>query len=657
MPFSMRRLLLGSPIATSRSAHERLPKVLALPIFASDALSSVAYATQEIIHTFFLLHVGLAAFQYTPWVAASIVVLLLIVATSYSQTIFAYPGGGGAYVVARDNLGPVAAQTAGAALATDYILTVAVSVAAGVDAIISTQAANPAAFDQISGLRVPLCVLAVLLVTIANLRGVRESGLLFALPTYAFIAVVAALLGWGFAKLVGWAPGGLIPAPHAEMVEPGTQAVTAVIMLKAFASGCAALTGVEAISNGVTAFRKPEARNAVATMWWMAGILAVVFLGVTSLAVHLQTHYEVGGETVISQVGRGVFGGGFLYFALQGATALILLLAANTAFAGFPRLCALQAQDGFLPRQLTNVGDRLVFSNGIVALAVIASLVIVLFRGQTHYLIPLYAVGVFLSFTLSQAGMVRRWCRLRTPRWWLNALVNGVGAVATLVVMVVIAYSKWTSGEKFHIGTLTIPTGAYLVVIIVPVLVYIFFLIYNHYRSLARQLTLEGYNRQPPRVNTVLVLVPDVHRGSIPAIQFARSIGRDVRAVYIEVDPAKTHRMMSRWNDWGDGIPLVVLESPYRSLAGPLMEYIEEVEAERDDDHIVVVLPEFVPGKLWEKLLHNQTGMMLRAALLAKKNVIVCSVRYFLQPFSGPVSFHAEEMKPVPEHPETPASA
>ena len=647
MPTRWRRMLFGAPIPSHRADEERLRKLLALPIFSSDALSSVAYGTQEIVLTLLLAGAGLAAYKYTMPIAMAIVGLLAVVTISYRQTIFAYPGGGGAYIVARDNLGIKAALTAGASLLLDYILTVAVSVAAGIDALISAAANDPKLFHLLNSWRVEMCVAAVVILTIANLRGVKEAGVVFALPTYFFMSLTAGVLVWGVYRL---ASGTLAPIPHTAAMPAGHE-LGLFLLLKAFASGCAALTGVEAISNGVTAFKAPEAKNAAATMIWMATILTVLFVGITFFATHLQVEYHTGSETVISQVSRAIYGTGPIYYALQFATCGILVLAANTSFAGFPRLCALQAADGFLPRQLRNVGDRLVFSNGIIVLAVLAALIIAVFGGHTDYLIPLYAVGVFLSFTLSQAGMVKRWFRLKSRGWQLNALINGVGMVVTAVVTAVIVISKWAAGEPipFLFGT-KIPSGAWMIVVLIPALVYTFFLIHNHYQAVGQQLTLEKYEKPVPRVNTVLVLVPDVHRGVIPALQFARSISDTARAVHVELNPAKTQRFLQRWAEWGEGTPLVILESPYRSLAEPLLSYIDTVEDEREDDQIVLVLPEFVPGKWWEKILHSHTGVMLKLALLAKKNVVVCNVRYFLQPFSGPLNLEAEEYHAEDEH-------
>jgi amino acid transporter len=432
---TIRHILLGRPIPTERAKHERLPKFLALPVFSSDALSSVAYAIQEILSTLLAAGVGLATFSHVMPISFAIVALLVIVTISYRQTIHAYPGGGGAYIVARDNLGVVAAQTAGAALLIDYILTVSVSVAAGIDAVISAAANEPALFQTLDHWRVPMCALSVLLITIANLRGVRESGAIFALPTYSFIVITLGLVAVGFSKAMS---GTLRPGQTQHLIAH-SNAVGMFLLLKAFSSGCAALTGVEAISNGVTAFREPEAKNAASTMAWMSTLLGAMFIGISFLAMRLRIHYGVGDETVISQVGRAVFGTGGAYYFLQAATAGILILAANTSFADFPRLCALHAADGFLPRQLCNIGDRLVFSNGIIALGIISTLIIALFGGHTDYLIPLYAVGVFLSFTLSQAVMVKRWFRLRPPHWQTHALVNGTGALVTGLVAVVIS--------------------------------------------------------------------------------------------------------------------------------------------------------------------------------------------------------------------------
>jgi amino acid transporter len=614
MPTLLRRMLFGQPLATARAEHERLPKILALPIFASDALSSSAYATEEILLA--LLLAGTLAFAYSVPVAIGIVVLLAIVVFSYRQTVLAYPMGGGAYVVAKDNLGPLPATTAGAALLVDYILTVAVSVAAGVQALTSTPA-----FAGLRPYSIWVGVLLVALIAIANLRGVRESGKIFAFPTYLFILSMLGMLGVGLWRLAS----GLGPVETLNQTpEVGTHPLTWFLILRAFSSGCAALTGVEAISTGVQAFRPPEGKNAAITMIWLGAILATIFFGLTYLAwawhdqypQQIVPHYH-GGDTVISQIARTVLGTGPLFYLVQGTTTLILILAANTSYNGFPRLAAMLAHDLYLPRQLANIGDKLVYDNGIIVLAVAASVMIILFQGSAHALIPLYAVGVFLSFTLSQAGMVRRWTRQRERGWRQSAAINLFGAIVTGVVLVVIAATKFAQ-------------GAWMVVLVIPALIMLLFKIREHYRHLGHRLSMEGYVAPRPRHNTVLLLAPDVHRGVIPALQYAVSISEDVRAVYVEVNPERTARMQAKWQEWGLGVPLVVLESPYRALIEPVLQYIDQVEQERDDDLITVIVPEFVHPGIWEKILHNHSGLMLKFALLFKRNVVVTNIRYWV---------------------------
>ncbi|MDH7569378.1 MAG: APC family permease, partial [Armatimonadota bacterium] len=462
--------------------------------------------------------------------------------------------------------------------------------------------------------RVAMCVGVIAFVAVANLRGVRESGVLFAIPTYLFIASFAALLGYGFQLYLHGALA--LPAAETPAVAAGSGAIGVFLLLHAFASGCAALTGIEAISNGVQAFKPPEARNAASTMVWMAAILATLFLGLTFLAnaLHVVPHH---GETVVSQIARAVFQGGPMYYVIQAATSLILLLAANTSFAGFPRLAAMLARDRLLPRQFAHVGDRLVFSNGIVALALVASALVVFFHGNTHSLIPLYAVGVFLSFTLSQFGMVRRWLRNGNPLWHRNTLINLVGGCTTLVVLIVIAWMKFTH-------------GAWMVVLLIPVLVWIFFRINAHYQTLRRQLTLEGWSRPAPPRHTVLVLVSGIHRGIVQALDFARLISADTRGVYVEVEPEVTRQFYQRWEQWAPDIPLLVLESPYRSLTEPVLQYIDAVQ-DGDPNHVVsVIIPEFVPARWWHHLLHNQSALFLKFVLLFRRGVIVTNVRYYL---------------------------
>ena len=629
MSFSIKRFLIGKPLATARAHEERLPIGLALAIFASDALSSTAYATEEIMAA--LLLMGASYFHLTPLLSLGIVALLAIVVTSYRQTLFAYPSGGAAYVVARENLGILPAQAAGAALLVDYILTVAVSVSAGVAAIASLlKNFNYNIYSHI----VEICLVCVLLIAIMNLRGIRESGLTFALPTYVFMGIMYALIGYGLYQVL--ALGGIAPVHTQEALElaragaeEGDRAMRDLrpfglfLLLQAFASGCTALTGTETISTGITAFKEPAAKNAARTMVLMAVVLGTLFLGLSYLAVQvnaLPPNAHGYSETVVSQVGRAVFGTSILYLVLQIATCTILVLAANAAFAGFPRLSAIQARDGFLPRQLANVGDKLVFNNGIVMLAIFSGLLIVIFHGNVHHLIPLYAVGVFLSFTLSQAGMVRRFVTQKPPGWQWRAAISAVGAVSTCVVM-------------FVFGIVKFAAGAWIVVFLIPGLVFIFFQINRHYRSVARQLSLENYRPQQGMRHHMLVLASDIHRGVIPAVQYARSLSADVKAIHVSVDPDRESRVRERWMLYSRGVPLVVLDSPYRSLTEPIMEYIDRLQEQEPRSLITLVIPEFVPSGWWPKLLHGQAGLMLALRLRLRPGVVVINVPYHIEAF------------------------
>lgn len=616
-------LIFGSPLPTSRASHERLIKFLALPVFASDALSSVAYATEEILLV--LVLAGTAALQYSMWISAGIVALLTIVAISYQQTIHAYPSGGGSYIVAKDNLGNTAGLTAGASLMIDYTLTVAVSIAAGVAALISW---HPAWAPH----REAICLGFILMITLANLRGVRESGALFAVPTYAFLLSMGALIFVGAYKL---RTTGLF-VPSSREVVAATQSMTILLILRAFAGGCTAMTGVEAVSNGIPAFRPPESKNAAATLRYMAAILGFIFIGIAYIAkstgVIPSDH-----ETVISQLAHAVFGTSWIYIFIQLATAGILVLAANTSYADFPRLASIMARDRFLPRQLYNVGDRLVFSNGIVLLALLASLLIVVFRGDTHALIPLYAVGVFLSFTLSQAGMVKHSHRLKERGWRVSAAISGTGAVVTGIVTLVIAYTKFWSGEPWPIPVpfmhYVIPAraGAWVVVLLIPCLATIFSKIHRHYIELGNELRLTDEDVIEPVENTVIVLTPSLHRGILPAIEYARSLSPDVRAVHIDTDPIDSALLQQRWDKWGGGVPLIILESPFRSLIQPLLRYLEEAKTERENHLVTVVIPEFVPAKWWHRVLHNQSGLLLKFVLLFRRDIVAANVRYYVK--------------------------
>jgi len=591
MLHGLRRVLIGPPLPTQRMVHERLGKVQALAVLSSDALSSVAYATEEIL---LVLVLGGAAALSLSWpVALAIAVLLVIVVSSYYQTVHAYPSGGGAYIVTRENLGTMPSLVAAAALLTDYVLTVAVSISAGVAAITS-------AFPALYPFRVELAVGLILFITIVNLRGVRETGRVFAVPTYFFILTLFSLIGVGLARAL-WLgePGGAATAW--ATLPPTTQAFSVFLILRAFASGCTALTGIEAIADGVPIFKKPEADNAGKTLLWMGGILVTMFLGITYLA----QHYAIlphEGETVVSQLGRQIFGSSPAYYLLQAATALILILAANTSFADFPRLSMWVARDRFLPHQLTNLGDRLVYANGIVGLGLLASLLVVAFGASTHRLIPLYAVGVFTAFTLSQAGMVRRWSRLRTPGWRRSAAFNAVGAVATAVVLVVIAATKFVH-------------GAWIVLLLIPAMIYGFLTIHRHYEEVARELSLKQPWPGPVHRHTVIVPIAGLHRGVVKALRYAQVLGGDLHVVTVEIDPQETADLLERCRKYLPGIPVEVLASPYRSVVEPLVEYIESFVDDRDH-YVTVVIPQFVPRRWWHHLLHNQTAIALQWRLL-----------------------------------------
>jgi amino acid transporter len=600
----LKRAFLGSPLPTAQSRHERLAKSTALAVFASDALSSVAYATEEILLV--LVLAGTVALSYSLPISIAIAILIAIVVSSYRQTIRAYPQGGGAYIVSKDNLGAPAGLVAGAALLIDYVLTVAVSVAAGIAALTS---AVPGLFPY----RPWLCVVAVVGIAVANLRGIRESGKIFAAPTYLFIGSLGALIIYGGLGAVF----DFLPEAPYQRHPPGLEGVGLFLFLRAFASGCTALTGVEAVSDGVPAFKPPEAHNARIVLTVLGVILIVLFLGITFLAYDfgIAPRHE---ETVISQLARHVFGGGAIYYEIQAVTMMILLLAANTSFADFPRLSFFLARDRFIPRQFATQGDRLVFSNGILILSGLAALLLVIFRGDTHALIPLYAVGVFLSFTLSQASMVRRWLRLKEEGWWWRWWLNAIGAVVTGLVMVTIAATKFTH-------------GAWIVVLLIPALVTVFVMVHRHYEEVAVQLSLDAFSPPPPMTNTVLVLVGDIHRGVIKAIQYAQTLSPNAKAVFVETDPERTRRLEEKWGRYGMGVPLIVLTSPYRSLLGPLTKYVDHLQNQGENHVVTIVLPEFIPARWWQLGLHNQTAFLIKGAMLFRKNVIVTDVPYHLR--------------------------
>lgn len=607
----VRRLLFGAPLPTSRQQHERLPKYLALPVFASDAVSSVAYASEEIL--IILAAVGTAAWSLSIPVAASICALLFIVVISYRLTILNYPQGGGSYIVAKENLGVHFGLVAAAALLTGYVVTVAVSISAGVSAVIS-------AYPTLESYRVLMGILFIAFVALGNLRGLRESGLIFSVPTYLFIACLLVTIVVGLFKwLSGSALNHMTPVDQElKALEP----VTAFLVLRAFTHGCSAMTGTEAVADGVPAFRPPEAKNAAATLGYMAGIMIVLFMGITILASVYRVMPEgVHGnttETVVSQIVRAVFGTGWFYYVVQFATAAILILAANTAYQDFPRLSSILARDRFAPRQFASIGDRLVFSNGILALSALAGFLIIYFRGNVNSLIPLYAVGVFLAFTMSQAGMFRRLRRLKQPGWQYLSLVSGVGATATGIVTLVAASTNFLR-------------GAWIVLAIVPMLVYIYIKINQHYRETGNQLRITEQQELKRVKSTSIVLVAGIHKGTLPALEYAASLSTDCRALYIEIDPNETQLIRDRWQEFGIDVPLVILESPYRSVTQPVLKYVEEAKKERPDHIITVVLPEFVPKKWWHQILHNQSGLFLKIALTFKRGIVLTNVRYYLE--------------------------
>jgi amino acid transporter len=661
---SLKRLLVGRPIATDQAQHERLNKKTAMAVFSSDPLSSVAYSTEAILLV--LLAAGSTAIGFLVPISIGLAVLLGILTLSYRQTIHAYPSGGGAYIVAKDNLGTLPGLVAAAALLVDYILTVAVSVSAGVAAI--TSAAHATRFEPLEQHRVALCVVMIAFIALVNLRGVRESGAIFAGPTYLFIASMLLLVVVGFFRY--YTTGETMPTPAEVHFDPSVGAVehgtlvggTLVwLLLRAFAAGCTALTGVEAISNGVPAFKKPESRNASTTLTAMAAIMVTLVLGTGLLAYKLDAHPGAEGETLVSAIARHTFGSGPIYYFVQASTAAILVLAANTSFADFPRLASLLAADRFLPRQLANRGDRLVFSNGIVILALVASALVAVFEGQEQAMLPLYALGVFISFTLSQSGMVVHWLRerraeeaeqtiraeemtLRPVRaddpgatrhererleaiardrggnWLRSALVNGVGAVITGVVGAVIVLTKFTH-------------GAWAVVVLIPLVVWMFRSVNRHYRAVAAELTLDGVAPLPHMKHRVIVPVSGVHRGVLPALQYASSLGEsaDVTGVYVDTNPETTADVRRDWDAWGMDIPLDIVESPYRSIVSTLVAYITDEEARHPESITTVVLPEFVPRAWWQQLLHNQTALLIKGRLLFEPNVVVTSVPHHLK--------------------------
>ncbi len=606
----LKRLVVGRPLATTAMEEQRLPKSIALAVFSSDALSSTAYATEEIL---FVLAIGgsslaLGLSKLVP-IAIVVSVLLAIVIVSYRQVIFAYPGGGGAYIVSRENLGENASLIAGASLMVDYVLTVAVSISAGVAAIISIPA-----FQGLSEHRVPLALALVVLITLANMRGIKESGRIFAIPTYIYMVVLAALIAYGLGRSYF---GHLDPVRFDPEAFEGNRAAGGTLgmflILKGFSSGAVALTGVEAISNGVPAFRRPEARNAAATLVWMGVLLGTLFFGISVLAHHLQP-YPSHDRTVIAQLGLAVFGNGPAFVLLQFATAAILTLAANTAYNGFPSLSSIIAKDGYLPRQLANRGDRLVFSNGIVALAAAAAGLLIAFGGITNALIPLYAVGVFMSFTLSQSGMVRHHLRLHEKGWRRSAILNGVGASATFVVLLIVAVTKFTS-------------GAWVPIFVIPLIVALFKAIHRHYARVADGLRVPPDWRPPRRDHTVVVLASDVNAGVLEALAYGRSVAPDhLLAVTVVYDGQEAELLEKRWAEQGLDVPLEVVRAPAGDFSDAVLAFVDEIEHRWQGSLVTVLIPELFVEHWWQHLLHNQSVLRLKGRLLFRENTAVTSI-------------------------------
>jgi amino acid transporter len=609
----LKSALIGIPLPTQQLAEKRLNKIRALAAFSPDALSSIAYANQEIYLG--LVVAGSAGLGLAWPIGLAITLLLVIVALSYFQTIQGYPSGGGSYVVARENLGTLPGLVAAAALLIDYLLTAAVSLTAGVEAIAS-------AFPALYNVRIEIALVLLALITIANLRGLRETGTLMAIPVYLFLFTYLPMLLYGIVVLFTHGR-----VPIASVAPPAAQPLTLFLILHTFATGCTALTGVEAISNGVPAFKPPESKNAGRTLIVMAILMGILFAGSIGLTQFLGI---IAGphETILSALARKLLGNGPVYVLIQFSTMLILAVAANTSFAGFPRLAAILAKDGFLPRQFTGLGDRLVFANGIISLSIATGVLIIIFGGTSHLLIPLFAVGVFLAFTLSQAGMVRHWWRDRANnlRWLPKAVINGVGALATLATLFIVGISKFRE-------------GAWIIVLLIPLFVIGFQRIRLHYLNVGKQLSMRGLppDLKPMPPLRLVIPVSGVHRGIIEAMDFALSISKDVTAVYIELDPGAGEQMRKDWECWWPDVPLVVLPSPYRSIVRPLLDYLDEDDRQHNDGTLAaVVLPEFVPARWWQQLLHNQTSLLIKTALLYRRRTqgfqrIIIDVPYHLK--------------------------
>lgn len=602
----LKRFLLGERLSHQANEDFKLPNWKAIPALASDALSSSAYATDALLHA--LLIFSAAALAWSIPIALAIAALLFLITASYRQIINAYPNGGGAYLVTKENLGTYPGLVAGAALLIDYVLTVAVSVAAGVENLAS-------AFPTLLEYKEHIGVAVIAGLTLMKLRGVRDTSVFFTLPLYFFILSIFALVGTGFFRL---ATGELMPVvplwPTQDNVIPN------IILLRAFASGCAALTGIESISTGAAVFREPAQRNARLTLIWVAVLLAALFLGITALS-HLLGVFPDENETLLSALSHLIYGDGAGYFVVQASVSLILFMAANSSYSGFPRLASVLAHDRYLPRQMMSLGDRLVFSNSILGLSLVAIAVLMAFDASVAQILPLYAFGVFLSFTLCQAGMTVLLLKRREKGGLWPAIITGVGAIVTLVVFLDIGFLKFSH-------------GAWAILVMIPVLCFFFVRIHKHYTSVGRELALVS-GQAPVRLkkvkHTVVIPVSGIHHGVLEALQYSISISSDVRACYVDLDPDATERIRALWEEWAPEVPFVVLKSPYRSIIEPILRYLDDVEQMSHDDLITVVIPEFITSKWWHQLLHNHTAIFIRAALAMKRRRVVTSVRYHLK--------------------------
>lgn len=609
----VKRLLIGKPIPSSHSVHERLTKVKALAIYSSDALSSVAYATEQILIV--LIMAGSGALGISIPITFAIAFLLVVVGTSYRQTIFAYPKGGGSYIVAKDNLGTTFGLIAATSLMIGYVLTVSVSVSAGGAAIIS-------ALPALQPYLVPMCVTFVVLLTIGNLRGVRESGAIFSAPTYLFVGTILGIILLGLLDyFFGIRLFTEVKKTDHLNSEPIQETVSLFLVLRAFAQGCAALTGVEAISDGVPAFKAPESKNAATTLATLITLLAIMFLGTSFLANHYaiqpahstDTNYE----SVTSQIAHHVVGDSFIYAIFQAATCLILILGANTAFADFPRLTWFLARDKFLPHLFSHQGDRLAFSTGIITLALLSGTLIVVFSANVEALVPLYAIGVFTSFTLSQSGMVKRWLRLKSPGWQRSLALNSLGATTTFTVLIILAVTQLLN-------------GAWVVIVLIPIFYTGFMVVNKYYSKVKVEISLEDGQNEPLNMthHTVVVPINDLNQVTLRTLSYANTLSEDVTAVHVNDNTDEISALRHKWEETNQEIPLVIVETPYRSIIGPLLAYIDLIHRRKPKEVITVVIPEFVANKWWQQLMHNQTALRLKAALLSRPGIVVTSVPY-----------------------------